>query len=65
MNAGIPSMREPASRENDFSFCRIVRKSSLFPAHPTYWQKRVTPKMQRIPPDVDFEYSRSTAKSES
>ena len=42
VRAGIPSMRTPAFERNDFSFCRTVWNWSLFLAHPTYWQKRVT-----------------------
>ena len=48
---GIPSMRKPASRENYFSFRGTVCNWGLFLAHPS--------------PDVDFESSKSPAKSES
>ena len=50
-------------QRDDFRFCWTVRNSSLFLAHPTYWNKST--KTQNVPPEVDFESSRSPAKSES
>ena len=62
--AGIPSMRKPASRE--------ITSASVEPCDEVcflHFQLIGTnvrlPKMHRIPPDVDFESSRSSAKSES
>ena len=37
----------------------------LFLAHPAYWNKRVTSNTQNVPPEVDFESSRSPAVSKS
>ena len=51
--------------ERWFRFCWTVRNSSLFLAHPSYWNKSMTSQMHNVPPEVDFESSRSPAKSES
>ena len=54
----------PISVQRDnLRFCWIVRNSSLFLAHPTYWNKCMT--SENIHPEVDFESSISPAKSES
>ena len=63
--AGIPSIRKPASQEiisdsvepwdTDVSFLHIQLIGTNVPL----------PKIHKIPPEVDFEYSRSPAKSES
>ena len=42
--AGNPSLRRPASRENNFRFRRTVWDRSWLLAHPTYWNKRMTSK---------------------
>ena len=42
--AGKPSNLSPVSKEMIFRFCWTVRNSSLFLAHPTYWNKCVTSK---------------------
>ena len=52
--AGIPSMRRPASRE-------VISDSHIQRIGANVW----LPKMHKIPPDVDFESSKSPAKSES
>ena len=59
--AGIPSVREPASRENSVELCET---EVCFLHNQLIGTNVWLPKMHRIPPDVDFE-SRSPAKSES
>ena len=49
----------------DLGFCGAVRHWRLLLAHPTDRNKCSTSKMNKTPPDVDFESSRSPAKSES
>ena len=44
-SAGIASMRKPASREIFLRFRRTVWRTSLFLAHPAYWNKRVASKL--------------------
>ena len=56
---------ETVIKRNNFSFRRTMWNWSLFLAHPTYWHKRVTSENTQDLPDVDFESSRSPAKSES
>ena len=50
---------------NDFWFCWTVRNWSLFLTHQLIGTNVCLPKMHKVPVDVDFESSRSPAKSES
>ena len=59
--AGIPSTRRPASWEN---ISASAEQCGLFLEHPTYSNVWL-PNVHESPPDVDFESSRSPAKSES
>ena len=64
--AGNPSNLNPVSKEIISDSVELSEKGSLFLAHPTYWSKCVTSqKMHNVPPEVDFESSRSPTKSES
>ena len=61
---GIPSMRESASREMISASVELETGVCFLHIHfvgTNVWP----PKMHRISPDVDFESSRSLAKSES
>ena len=63
--AEVPSMRETASREITSASVEL-RETEVCFLHIQIMGTNVwLPKMQRIPPDVEFESSRSPAKSES
>ena len=57
--AGIPSNLNPASKEMILDSVELCGNWSLLHTHPTYWNKCVIPKMHSVPPEVDFESSRS------
>ena len=59
LRAGMSFMRKPASRENDFSFCRTVWNWNLFLAHPTLDTIVWLPNKHQYFYDVDFESSQS------
>ena len=63
--AGIPSMRKPASREMISASVELCETDVFFLHIQLVGTNVRLPKMNRIPPDVDFESSRSPAKSES
>ena len=63
--AGIPSMREPASREITSASVELCDTDVCFLHIQLVGTNVWLPKMHRIPPDVDFESSRSPAKSMS
>ena len=63
--AGIPSMRKPASREITSAFVELCETEVCFLHIQLVGTNVRLPKIHRILPDVDFESSRSPAKSES
>ena len=63
--AGIPSMRKPASREMISVSVELCETEVCFLHIKLVGTNVCLPKMHRILPDVDFESSRSLAKSES
>ena len=63
--AGIPSMRNPASRENISASVELCETEVCFLHIQLVGTNVWLPKMHKSPPDVDFESSRSPAKSES
>ena len=63
--AGIPSMRKLASRELISASVELCETEVCFLHIQLIGTNVWLPKMQRIPPDFDFESSRSPAKSES
>ena len=42
-----------------------MRNWRLFLSHPTDWKNVLLPKIHKTPPEIDFEFSRSSEKSES
>ena len=65
VRAGIPSMRKPASREIISASVELCETEVCFLHIQLIGTNVWLPKMHRTPPDVDFESSRSPAKSES
>ena len=65
MCAGIPSMRKPASREITSASVELCETDICFLHIQLIGTSVQLPKMHKSPPDVDFESSRSPAKSES
>ena len=63
--AGIPSMRKPASREISSPSVEMCDTEVCFSHIQLIGTNVRLPEMHRILPDVDFESSRSPAKSES
>ena len=63
--AGIPSMRKPVSREITSASVELCETEICFLHIQLIGTNGWLPKMHRIPPDVDFESSKSAAKSES
>ena len=63
--AGIPSLRKPASREMTSASVELCETEVCFLHIQLIGTNVRLPKMHKIPPDVDFESSRSPAKSES
>ena len=63
--AGIPSMRKPASREIISASVELCETEVCFLHIQLTGTNVLLPKMQKSAPDVDFESSRSPAKSES
>ena len=64
-SAGIPSMRKPASREITSASVEPCESEVCFLHIQLIGTNVWLPKMHNVPPDVDFEASRSPAKSES
>ena len=65
VRAGIPSMREPAPRETISDSVELCETEVCFLHIQLVGTNVWLPKMHRTRPDVDFESSRSPAKSES
>ena len=63
--AGIPSMRKPASREIISDSVELCETEVCFLRIELIETNVWLPNMHKSPPDVDLEYSRSPAKSES
>ena len=67
MIIGRPGLSEVgivSVQRDDFGFCTTVWNGNLFLTHPTCWNKCTTSEnAQCVPPEVDFESSRSPAKS--
>ena len=63
--AGIPSMRKPASREITSASVELCETEVCFLHIQLVGTNVWRPKIHKTPPDVDFESSRSPAKSES
>ena len=63
--AGIPSMREPASRKVSSASDELCETEVWFLHIQLIGTNVWLPKMHNVPPDVHFESSRSRAKSES
>ena len=66
IETGNPVQSQSSVQRDDFRFCWKVQNWRSFLAHPTHWNKCVTSEDTRsVQPEVDFESSRSPAKSES
>ena len=65
IESGNTVFSQSCVQRDDFGFCWIGWNWSLSFTHPTYRNKCMTCKTHNVPPEVDFEHSRSLEKLES